>query len=99
MPEIFLSWGFWYVVGAAIVVIAAVLLITILWVAKGIEQEAARALRAARAIEANTRPIPALAGALETLQTIRRRAASVSGLTGTLAGVLHGEADSPKVER
>lgn len=99
MPELFFSWGFWYVVGAAVVVIAAALLITILFVARGIEKEAARALHAARRIEHNTRAIPALAGALTTLETIRSHAGNIAGQTEMLAGALHGEPGSAQARR
>lgn len=90
IPELFTSWGFWYAVGAAVVVVAATLLIAILLVARSIAAHATRALEAARRIEENTKPIWALADALDTLVTIRRVAGSVAEKAGLLAGVLHG---------
>lgn len=85
MPEIFLSWGFWFAVGAAIVVIAATVVIAILLVARGIEREAARALAAAREVETVTQPLWALAGALAKLETVLHRAVAIAGKTGMLA--------------
>jgi hypothetical protein len=86
-------------VGGAAVAIAAALLLTILWVARGIEREAARAREAARSIEANTGAILSLNDALETLETIRSRAEAIGEKTNALASVLHGGAEAPKAER
>lgn len=91
IPEPFTRWGFWWAVGGAVVALAAVLLITVLVIARGIAAHAERALAAARRIEANTKPIWALAGALETLVRIREAAVAIAQKTGTLAGTLHGE--------
>lgn len=96
IPEIFLSWGFWYAVGGAVVAVAAALLVTILLVARGIETEAQRALAAAREIEANTRAIWGLAGALDALESIHRRARGVAGATARLAALLAGAAGGPE---
>lgn len=92
IPEIFLSWGFWYAVGGAVVALAAALLVTIVLVARGIEREARRALAAAREIEEHTRAIPGLAGALTAVESIHRRALGVVGSTARLAGLLAGAA-------
>lgn len=90
MPELFMSWGFWYAVGGAIVVIAAVLLIVILLTARGIEEEASRALEAARRVEENTSAVPALSGARDTLERIRAHVDGIREKTGTLAGAVGG---------
>lgn len=99
MPDLFFEWSFWYAVGGAVVVVAAVLLITILLVARGIAAEAVRALEAARTVEANVRSVRDLAGARDTLESIRDHADVVEATAGKLAGVLHGEAGAPRVER
>lgn len=91
MPEIFLSWGFWFAVGGALVAVAATLLVTILLAARGIEREATRALEACREVEANTRDVWELDGARDTLEEIRGHVDSLEAVTGELAGVLHGE--------
>lgn len=99
MPDLFFEWGFWYLVGGAVVVVAAALLITILLLARGIASEAVRALEACRAAEANVRSVRDLAAARDTLEAIRDHADTVEATTGELAGVLHGEAEAPGVER
>lgn len=91
MPEFWFSWTFWYVVGGAIVLIAATLLIAILVVARGIEKEAERALGAVREIEANTRVLWQLGPAREAMERIRRAAESIADRVESLAGTVHGE--------
>lgn len=98
MPEIFLSWGFWFAVGGILVVVAAALLVTILLLARGIEEEAARALKACRAVEANTRSIWDLDGARNTLEDVRGHVDSLERVTGRLAGALHGEEGGTRTE-
>lgn len=95
MPELFLSWGFWYAVGGAVVVIAATLLIVILMTARGIEKEAGRALEAARRVEENTGAIPALSGARDTLERIRGHVDAIAEKTGALGGAVGGDAGAP----
>lgn len=100
MPDVVGTWGFWFTVGAVVVVVAAGLLITILLVARGIEKEARRALDAARRIEENTLPIWALGGARDTLKAIRSHVESVEGKAGILARTVHGTGGSTQeVER
>ncbi len=91
IPELFTSWTFWYLVGAALVVVAAALLITILLVARSIEKEAARALEAARRIQARTAAIRALTAALDSVLDLHRRAEAIADKAEMLAGRLHGE--------
>ena len=86
MPELITSWAFWYAVGGAVVLVAALLLIAILLVARGIEKQASRALGAARRVEAATRPIWELDGALGTLEAIHHRGAAIREKTSALAG-------------
>ena len=92
MPEIFGSWLFWYAVGGAIVLAAAILLIAILVVARGIEKEAGRALAAAREIEANTKVIWRLGEARDAVETIRDAAEAIAAKGEFLLSALHGEA-------
>lgn len=91
MPEIFSSWGFWFAVGSAVVVIAASVVITILLVARGIEKEAGRALAAGARVKENTDAIFALGGALEGLKAIRLAAGEVEKKAAHLARAVHGE--------
>lgn len=98
MPEIFLSWGFWFAVGGALVAVAAALLVTILLVARGIEEEASRALEACREVEAATRAIWELDGARDTLEDVRGHVDSLERVTGRLAGALHGEEGGARPE-
>lgn len=91
MPEIFLSWGFWFTVGGALVAVAATLLVTILLVARGIEEEASRALEACRKVEARTGAVWDLDGARNTLEDVRGHVDSLEWVTGRLAGAFHGE--------
>lgn len=99
IPELFTSWTFWYIVGGAIVVVTAALLITILLVARSIASHAERVLEAAWRIERHTSPIPAVDGALETLIEIRRVAGGIAEKTEALAGLLHGEPGGARAER
>lgn len=99
MPSVFLEWGFWYIVGGALVLVAAALLVTILLVARGIEKEAGRALRACRDIEENTNAILELEDARERLEQIRDGAIDIEEKAGLLARTLHGgEAGVPKAD-
>lgn len=90
MLELLVSWRFWFVVAGAVVVIAAGLLIAILLTARGIEREAARALSAARRIEANTRVLPGLEGALQLVKAIGAHVGSAETKTRALADAVHG---------
>ena len=99
MPELFVNWGFWYVVGIAIVLVAATLLIVILQAARGIEREAGRTLTALQAVEENTRAIWNLAGALEGFEKVRDLGGAVEAKAAYLVAALHGEAGAPRVER
>ncbi|MDX1623040.1 MAG: hypothetical protein R3199_03575 [Gemmatimonadota bacterium] len=91
MPDFWFSWTFWYAVGGAIVAIAAILLIAILVVARGIEREAERALAAVREIEANTRVLWQLGPAREAMERIRWASESIADKVEALAGAVHGE--------
>lgn len=90
MPAYVSTWGFWFAVGGAVVLVAATLLIVILLVARSIEKHATRALDAARRIEENTRPIWALAEARESLEAIRDTVEAVEEKSDLLLRTLHG---------
>lgn len=98
MPDIVSTWGFWFAVGGAVVVVAATLLITILVVARSIEEHAARALEAARDIEENTRSIRALADARDSLERIRATVEAVEEKSGRLLRTLHGAGGGARKE-
>ncbi len=55
--ELWAAWRLWMLVGGAVVLVAAALLVTIWLTARGIAADAARALRAVEAIRDNTRSI------------------------------------------
>lgn len=99
MPDYWFSWTFWYAVGGAIVLIAAVLLIAILVVARGIELEARRVLAAAARIEVQTRSIWQLADARELVERIRDAAERIADKVEGLAGAVHGETGRREVSR
>lgn len=90
MPEIVGTWGFWFAVGGAVVLIAATLLIAILLVARGIEKEADRALDAARRVQANTRAIWALGDARDSVRGIRDHVEAIEEKSELLARTVHG---------
>jgi len=73
--ELWSAWRLWMMIGAAIVLVAAALLVTIWLTARSIVGHARRALAAAEAIRANTAPIWALQTtnevAGELLDTVR----------------------------
>ena len=73
--ELWAAWRLWMVVGAAIVLVAAALLVTIWLTARSIGGHARRALAAAEAIRVNTAPIWALQTtnevAAEMLEAVR----------------------------
>lgn len=98
MPELFLDWGFWYLVGTVVVVVAAALLVAILLVTRSIAGHAERALAAGTRIEENTRAIWALQDALEGMRTIEERAGGVEEKAAFLADAVHGENAAPRAE-
>lgn len=90
IPELFTRWGFWYAVGAAVIVIAATLLVAIVLVARSIDREARRALEAVRRIRENTEAVWALQPVLRDVEAIHRHAQAVAETTEELAGAVHG---------
>ena len=69
--DLWSAWRLWMLVAAAVIVVAAALLVTIWLTARSIAAHATRALRAAEAIEVNTRPIWALQQTNEAAEKLR----------------------------
>jgi hypothetical protein len=86
--ELWAAWRFWMVIGVAVVVVAAALLVTIWLTALSIAAHARRALRAAETIRANTRPIWQLEAtndvAVELRDTVQRIEAGCAALVEAL---------------
>lgn len=83
--ELWSAWRLWLGIAAAVVLIAAVLLITIWITARQILKHAVRALNAVEAIRGNTQPIWALQtsnevaeGLLETVQAIEKKGGALA---------------------
>jgi hypothetical protein len=69
--ELWAAWRLWMLVGAAVVLVAAALLVTIWLTARSIAAHAGRALRAAEAIRDGTRPILELQTTNEVAEQLR----------------------------
>lgn len=86
--ELWAAWRLWMAVGAAVVLVAAALLVTIWLTARSIVGHARRALAAAEVIRANTAPIWALETtnevAGELLDTVRAIEAKGAALVEAL---------------
>ena len=65
------AWTLGWMIGSAVVVVAATLLIWILLVGWSLERQTARALRALEAIDRNTKPIWRLSSTAEHLEQVR----------------------------
>lgn len=98
MDAIEFGWAFWFVVGGAVTVVAATLLIAILLVTRGIEREAERALDAARRIRENTKPIWLLDTARDVLMRVRDSVEAMEQKAKTLAGTVHDAGGSARRE-
>ena len=85
------TWSLGFAIGAAVVVVVAVLLIGILLVARKIAGLAATALAVAAEIEKATTPIWAIGTANGTVEDIVRSVKSVEQRVGALASVLEGK--------
>ena len=91
--ELLVTWRLWVGVAVVIILIAAVLLIVIWRVARGIHDEAVRALTAAERIRVNTMPIWALtttnevaAGLLQTVLHIEQNGGALAAALESHAG-------------
>ncbi len=83
-------WTYGFIIGGVVVLIVAILLITILVVARNIRRLAAEALSVAGEIEVATKPIWGVAGANEIVKDIARAAQSLEGRVKGIARVLEG---------
>ncbi len=91
--ELWASWRLWMAVAAAIILVVATLLITIVITAKSIYSHAVRALNAAEIIRRQTDPIWELqtsnevaTGLLETVQSIEYKAKALAAAVESHAG-------------
>jgi Tfp pilus assembly protein PilN len=69
--ELWAAWRLWMLVGGAVVLVAAALLVTIWLTARSIADQAGRALRAAEGIRDNTRAIWELQTTNEVAEQLR----------------------------
>ena len=92
--QLYHAWTPWLAVAAALVAVAAGLLIWILIVARAIAANAARALRVADQIRANTRPIWALAATNAAAAQVLEAAWSIEDHTRQVADLLEGHGAS-----
>ncbi len=83
-------WNIGFILSGAIVVVVALVLIVILWVARKIRRLAAEALSVAGEIEAATNSIWGIEGANNLVKDIARGAQSIEGRVKAIAGVLGG---------
>ena len=88
--QLYQAWARWLVVGGVLVVVAASLLIWILFLARAITVNATRALRAAEKIRANTQPIWALAATNATAAQLLETAWAIEDHAGQVADLLEG---------
>jgi hypothetical protein len=92
--QLYHAWAFWLAVAGVLVVVAAALLVWILVLARAIAANAARALRAAEKIRANTRPIWALAATNATAAQLLEAAWATEDHAGQVADLLEGHGRS-----
>jgi hypothetical protein len=90
--ELWAAWRLWMLVGGAIVLVAAALLVTIWLTARSIADHATRALRAAEAIRDNTRAIWELPTTNETAEQIRDTVRDIETRTAALVEALESRA-------
>ena len=88
--DLFRLWYLWLATGGAIVVVAAVLLVTIWLTARGIEREARRALAAVERIGAATRPIWKLDDTNQVADELLAAARDLEAHGGAIAATLGG---------
>ena len=81
-------WSFGFVVGSVIVLVVAILLIAILFVARNIRRLAAEALSVAGEIENATKPIWNVAAANKIVEDMAGTARSIESRVKTIASVL-----------
>ena len=89
--ELWASWRMWMVVATVVVLLAAGLLITILITARGILNEAVRALNAVETIRKNTQPIWELQTTNEVAERILKTVEAIETKGGALVRALDGQ--------
>ena len=90
--ELWAAWRLWMAVGAAVVVVAAALLVTIWLTARSIVAHATRALAAAEAIRANTAPIWQLQTTNEVADELLATVRAIEDKGGKLVDALESHA-------
>jgi len=90
--ELWAAWRLWMAVGAAIVLVAAALLVTIWLTARSIVAHAGRALAAAEAIRVNTAPIWALQTTNEVASDLLATVRAIEAKGAALAEALQSHA-------
>jgi len=88
--DLYRLWYVWLVIGGAIVVVAAALLVTIWLTARGIEREALRALRAVERIRESTQPIWRLDDTNRVAEGLAVAARELERHGGAIAAALEG---------
>jgi hypothetical protein len=88
--ELWAAWRFWMIVGAAVVLVAAALLVAIWLAARRIHAGARRALAAAEAIRQHTMPIWELQATTEVGEQLLATVKSIEARAGRLVEVLGG---------
>jgi hypothetical protein len=88
--ELWAAWRTWMIVAAVVVAVAAGLLVTIWLTARRIAAEAGRALRAAEAIDANTRAIWELQTTNEVAGRLLETVRAIESRSRALADALSG---------
>ena len=90
--DLWAAWRLWMVVASAVVVVAAALLVTIWLTARGILEEATRALRAAEQIRDHTRAIWQLQTTNEVAEGLHDTVGDIERKVTALVEALHGGA-------
>jgi hypothetical protein len=90
--ELWAAWRLWMLVGGAVVLVAAALLVTIWLTARSIAAHAARALGAAEAIRDNTRAIWELQTTNEVAEQLRDTVRDIEAKATKLVDALESHA-------
>ena len=91
-PELWAAWRLWMLVGGAVVLVAAALLVTIWLTARSIAAHATRALRAVEAIRDSTRAIWALEATNEVAERLRDTVRDIETKAAKLVDALESHA-------
>ena len=90
--ELWAVWRLWMLVGVAVVLVAAALLVTIWLIARSIAAHARRALSALEAIRSNTRAIWELQTTNEVAEELRDTVRDIEAKSAALAEALESHA-------